>query len=124
MPGAGGGPVVVTGAAGGIGLAYARAFAAQGRPVAVFDRAERVLDVASEGMLGVVADVADEDSVDAAFTRVEREFGAPTVLVNNAALFAELPFTGWRDIDVTTWDRVLAVNLRGPFLCARRPCPG
>ncbi|NBH07426.1 SDR family NAD(P)-dependent oxidoreductase [Amycolatopsis sp. SID8362] len=118
------GPVVVTGAAGGIGLEYARAFAAQGRPVALCDRDDRVLDVAADGMLGVVADVSDEDSVDAAFTRIEREFGAPTVLVNNAALFVDLPFTGWRDIDVATWDRVMAVNLRGPFLCARRALPG
>lgn len=124
MPAADEGPVVVTGAAGGIGLEYARAFAAQGRPVAVFDRSERVLDVASAGMLGVVADVADENSVDAAFTRVEREIGAPTVLVNNAALFTDLPFARWRDIDVATWDRVMAVNLRGPFLCARRALPG
>jgi NAD(P)-dependent dehydrogenase (short-subunit alcohol dehydrogenase family) len=134
MPAVGGqvdeGPVVVTGAAGGIGLAYARAFSAQGRPVALCDRSERVLEVAEEtgghaaGVLGVVMDVADETSVDAGFTRIEKEFGDPSVLVNNAALFVDLPFTRWQDIDVATWDRVMAVNLRGPFLCAHRALPG
>jgi NAD(P)-dependent dehydrogenase (short-subunit alcohol dehydrogenase family) len=124
------GAVVVTGAAGGIGLAYARAFAAQGRRVALCDRSERVLEVAEDGggraagLLGVVMDVADEASVGAGFTRIEQELGDPSVLVNNAALFVELPFTRWQDIDVETWDRVMGVNLRGPFLCARRALAG
>jgi NAD(P)-dependent dehydrogenase (short-subunit alcohol dehydrogenase family) len=130
MAGADEGPVVVTGAAGGIGLAYARAFAKLGRPVALCDRDPAVLEVAEElggpaaSVLGVVMDVADEVSVDDGFVRVEQELGAPSVLVNNAALFVDLPFSGWSDIDVATWDRVMAVNLRGPFLCARRALPG
>ncbi|MEV6900299.1 SDR family oxidoreductase [Amycolatopsis sp. NPDC051372] len=130
MTGTDKGPVVVTGAAGGIGLAYAHAFAKQGRLVAFCDRAERVVEVAEDaggrasGALGVVMDVADELSVDAAFARIEEEFGMPSVLVNNAALFVDLPFSRWQDIDVETWDRVMAVNLRGPFLCARRALPG
>jgi NAD(P)-dependent dehydrogenase (short-subunit alcohol dehydrogenase family) len=55
---------------------------------------------------------------------VEAALGAVSVLVNNAALFVSLPLVGWEEIDIELWDRVMGVNLRGPFVCAKRVLPG
>jgi NAD(P)-dependent dehydrogenase (short-subunit alcohol dehydrogenase family) len=111
-------------------LAYARGFAARGYPVAIGDIDEQVLKTATSEseagrpMMGVVLDVSDAESVDQAVTEVEAAFGQVLVLVNNAALFVALPHVGWEDIDFELWDRVMAVNLRGPFVCAKRVLPG
>lgn len=127
---AAGRPVLVTGGAQGIGLAYARGFAEHGYPVAIADVDERVKEVAKQEsdagrpMLGIAMDVSDPASVDSAVTDVENAFGPVAVLLNNAALFAALPHADWHEIDVELWDRVMAVNVRGPFVCAKRVLPG
>jgi NAD(P)-dependent dehydrogenase (short-subunit alcohol dehydrogenase family) len=119
--------VLITGAAQGIGLQFARAFAASEYSVALTD-----IDPAVEGAaadlkkpaLGLVMDVSDESSVDNAVSIIDGQLGPPAVLINNAALFTALPFISTLDVDVNTWDRVMAINLRGPFLCIRRVVPG
>lgn len=108
---------VVTGAGRGIGAAIAETLQANGARVAALD-----LEAPDhEGILGVACDVADEAAVDAAFERIEAELGGVDVLVLNAGIFPLSPF-----VETTTelWERTLAINLTGAFLCARRAIPG
>jgi 3-oxoacyl-[acyl-carrier protein] reductase len=75
--------------------------------------------------LGLGVDVADEASVAAMAARLAERFGGADVLVNNAAIFATVPArrVPLADLGVEEWDRLMAVNLRGPFLCARALAP-
>ena len=114
---------IVTGAARGIGAAVARRLAEDGLAVAVLDLDEAaclpVVDeiVAAGGRaLAVGADVADEQAVTQAVDRVAEVLGAPTVLVNNAGITRDnLLFK----MDVSDWDQVMGVHLRGAFLMTR-----
>jgi NAD(P)-dependent dehydrogenase (short-subunit alcohol dehydrogenase family) len=115
---------LVTGAARGIGRAIAVALHAAGARVAVLDRDEPshpAPDGANdETWFTVQADVSDEASVDAAFTRVERAFGAVSVLVNNAGILYSLPIA---ETTLEVWQRTLLINATGPFIVARRALP-
>ena len=114
---------VVTGSARGIGAAVARRLAQDGFGVAVVDLdeaacADTVQAIKSAGgqAIAIGADVADEDSVKAAVDRIASEFGAPTVLVNNAGITrVNLLFK----MTVGDWASVLGVHLRGSFLMTR-----
>jgi 2-hydroxycyclohexanecarboxyl-CoA dehydrogenase len=108
---------VVTGAGRGIGQAIAEALAANGARVAALD-----LDAPRHpGILGLACDVSDEGAVDAAFSRVEAELGPVSVVVLNAGIF---PIVSFEETTRETWDRTLAINLTGAFLCAKRAIPG
>ena len=107
---------VVTGAARGIGQAIAETLAANGARVAAFD-----LEAPDHpGILGVPCDVSDEAAVDEAFALVERDLGAASVLVLNAGIYPIVPF---EETTREIWDRTMAINLTGAFLCARRALP-
>lgn len=114
---------IVTGGARGIGAAVARRLSTEGFAVAVLDLDERscarVVDaIEADGgkALAVGADVADEQAVEAAVTRVAGELGAPTVLVNNAGITRDnLLFK----MTTNDWDAVMGVHLRGSFLMSR-----
>jgi NAD(P)-dependent dehydrogenase (short-subunit alcohol dehydrogenase family) len=108
---------VVTGAGRGMGKAIAETLAANGASVAAIDL------VAPEhpGMLGVACDVSVEAAVDRAFDQVEAALGRVSVLVLNAGIFPIVPF---EETTLEIWERCLAVNLTGAFLCARRALPG
>ena len=107
---------VVTGAGRGIGQAIAETLAANGAGVAALD-----LEAPDHaGILGVACDVADEQAVEAAFERVEAELGSVSVLVLNAGIFPIVPFV---ETTKETWDRTIAINLTGAFLCAKRALP-
>jgi len=112
---------LVTGAANGIGRAIAQRFVDEGARVVVADldlpRAEQLAQGLGERALAVALDVADENQVDAAFTRAEQHFGPVSLLVNNAGHVHQSPF---EQIAVADFDRMIAVHLRGSFLCARR----
>ena len=122
---------VVTGGGIGIGKAYSFGLAGEGAKVVVadidFEAAKAVAkEIEQQGKeaLPLETDGADQNStLDMAEKSMER-FGGIDILVNNAALFAALgPQKPWDEIDVPEWDRVMAVNLRGLFLCSRAVVP-
>ncbi|MFA0888479.1 MAG: SDR family NAD(P)-dependent oxidoreductase [Synergistales bacterium] len=112
--------ILVTGAASGIGLATAARFAAEGSRVAILDVNRPALEKALtenpafEG--GLCADVSDPESVCEAFAELDGLFGGIDVLVANAGISVRSDFV---DITPEQWDRVLGINLRGIFLCAK-----
>ena len=117
--------VLITGAASGIGQAIAVRFAADGANVAINylkdpGPAEETLALVSAARAGrhliVQGDVSDEPQVLQMFADVVAAFGQLDVLVNNAGIQKPAPS---HEVTAADFDRVLAVNLRGPFLCSR-----
>ncbi|AJW41328.1 3-oxoacyl-ACP reductase FabG [Rhodococcus sp. ARC_M12] len=114
---------VVTGSARGIGAAVAKRLAKDGFGVAVVDLDEAAcsdtvgaIQAAGGQAVAIGANVADEESVQTAVDRIASEFGAPTVLINNAGITRDnLLFK----MTVQDWDSVLGVHLRGSFLMTR-----
>ena len=111
---------VVTGGASGIGMVTAAQLTADGFGVVVLDLTDRP-DPA--GGLAIRADVADPGDVERAFTQVVDAFGRIDVLVNNAGITGSRAATVCHETPVEEFDRVLAVNVRGPFLCTRAALP-
>jgi NAD(P)-dependent dehydrogenase (short-subunit alcohol dehydrogenase family) len=119
---------IVTGAAQGIGATYAKALAAEGAAVVVSDILDgtsvvEAIEAAGGRALYVKADVSDEASVQALVDRTVETFGRIDILVSNAAVYASLRMKPFTEIDVAEWDKVMAVNVRGAFLCARSVAP-
>ncbi len=108
---------VVTGAGRGIGQRIAEVLAGNGAKVAALD----LEAPAHEGILGIATDVSDEAAIEAAFTQVEAELGTVSVLVLNAGIYPIVPF---EETTRELWDRTMAINLTGAFMCARRALPG
>jgi NAD(P)-dependent dehydrogenase (short-subunit alcohol dehydrogenase family) len=118
---------VITGGATGIGFAYARRFLAEGARVVIADvvdpcAAAEKLD-ASGRALGLATDVSDAASVRAMVGAAVDRFGRIDVLVNNAAVFAALKPRRFDEIPEAEWDRVMAVNVKGIWNCARAVVP-
>ncbi len=116
--------VLVTAGADGIGLEITRAFAEAGARVFVCDVQRANLDrVLSElpTVRGCLADVSNEAEVAAMFDAIDRELGGLDVLVNNAGIAG--PTGGVETLSLADWERTLAVNLTGQFLCARLAVP-
>src|SRR5262249_36627221 len=121
---------IVTGGAQGIGRHYSLALAAEGARVMIADIADGATLAAEiaarhghNAGAGSTFDVSDEDAVKRVVGETMERFGKIDVLVNNAALFAPLPPVDCTDIDVELWDRVMAVNVRGPFLMVKHVVP-
>ena len=118
---------VITGGAAGIGFACTKRFLAEGARVVVADVADPAaavdkLDAAGRA-LGVRADVSDAGSVRAMVEAALARFGRIDVLVNNAAVFATLKPQPFDEIPEAEWDRVMAVNVKGVWNCARAVVP-
>src|SRR5581483_11405595 len=109
----------------GIGRVYVRRLVAEGARVVVADIDEAgAREVAAEcgasgAALAVAVDVADRDSVQRMVQATLDAYGRIDVLVNNAALFSVLRHKPIEEISVEEWDRVMAVNVRGVFLCCQ-----
>ena len=125
MRGLDGKVALVTGAAGGIGRAIALRLAEEGVGVAATDLDESAVREVARAARGMVMalrlDVTDEATIREAVAECERALGPLDVLVNNAGWDKVEPFV---DSAVATWDRLIAVNLKGPLLCTRAVLDG
>ena len=124
LPGFAGRTAVVTGAGAGIGRAVADALAGQGARTAYLDvipPADVSFLNGEPGRMFAQCDVSDAAAVEAAFGEVEAAWGPVSILVNNAGIFRIQPL---EEIALGDWERMLAVNLTGVFLCTRRVLPG
>ena len=122
--------VIITGAGQGIGRVFAKAFAKAGARVVVAElneeRAEAVAEeiLRADGqVLAVTTDVADPASIEEMVGVVDDEWGRIDVLINNAGIFSTLEMRPFDQIPLDEWERVLRINLTGPFLCARAVLP-
>ncbi|WP_431512822.1 SDR family oxidoreductase [Variovorax sp. DAIF25] len=116
--------VLVTAGASGIGLDIVRAFAAAGARVFVCDVQAESLDRLSTELPEVgscLADVSSEEQVARLFEAADRKLGGLDVLVNNAGVAG--PTGGVETLSLDDWNRTLAVNITGQFLCARLAVP-
>jgi 3-oxoacyl-[acyl-carrier protein] reductase len=121
---------IVTGGARGIGRAYATALADAGASVLIGDLmeaegAETVVAIEAAGGRAIFTrvDVSDQASTEALAAKAAAELGGIDILVNNAAMFASLKGGSLSDIAVDRWDRTMAVNVKGPWLCIRAVVP-
>jgi NAD(P)-dependent dehydrogenase (short-subunit alcohol dehydrogenase family) len=115
---------LVTGASKGIGAGCARALSAAGHRVALVSRDASALQALADSLPGetlvVPADMLDPSAIEAAFARVEEEWGAVEILVVNAGASMSAPLVRTSDED---WQRMLDLNLTAPFRCLRRALP-
>jgi NAD(P)-dependent dehydrogenase (short-subunit alcohol dehydrogenase family) len=123
---------IVTGAGGaaGIGKVYARGLGEAGASVVLADINEAGAKANAEELLaegfkaiGVQVDVSSEESANAMAKAAYDAFGSVDILVNNAALMAEIMGTQLATVDIGQWEKTIAVNLTGPLLCTRAVLP-
>ena len=114
---------LVTGAARGIGFATASRLAEAGYKVALIDRSPLVIEQgerlqgSGHSAIGIIGDVSTENSVKEFMSKVRKEFGSISILINNAGLTAV--HRDWKSVTPEQWDEVMTVNLKSMFLCSR-----
>jgi len=119
---------IITGAAQGIGAAYARRFAEEGAKIVIadiLDSTNVVNTIKQSGgdAIGLLVDVSDKSQVEGMVNTAVETYGKVDVLVPNAALFANIERRSFLEIDVDEWDELMAVNVRGVFLCCQAVVP-
>ena len=119
---------IITGAAQGIGAAYAKGMAREGAKIVIADvldpakMVDEIRDAHGEAT-GIVTDVTDTASVLAMVEATLAEYGKIDILVNNAALFGNLKHTHFEDIAEAEWDAVMRVNIRGVWQVSKAVAP-
>jgi NAD(P)-dependent dehydrogenase (short-subunit alcohol dehydrogenase family) len=119
---------IITGAAQGIGAAYARSLAAAGAAVAicdVLDPSPLIKEITEAGgrAFGQIVDITRADQVRDFVAAVNAALGSPDILINNAGLFTKLALKPLADIESEEWDRVMTVNIRGTFEVSKAVVP-
>jgi D-sorbitol dehydrogenase (acceptor) len=107
---------LITGAARGIGLAFAQAYLREGAKVALADidisRARKEAESLGDKAIAIEMDVTDEGSIKNAVGQTKEAFGGIDILINNAAIFTAAPVV---DVERAEFDRVFAINVGGTF---------
>jgi len=119
---------IVTGAARGLGKAFCLALASEGAKIMAIDIAEmddtlKGIEAAGGAAKGLQADVSSEKDTLKIAEETFRSFGRIDILVNNAAIIYGLVRKPFFEIDPSVWDRVMAVNVKGPWLCTKAVFP-
>lgn len=121
---------IVTGGARGIGRAYATAMSEAGATLLIVDLMEAEGQATADELVAkggkakfLSVDVSSEQSTQAMAEFATREFGGIDILVNNAAIFATLSMLPLEDVPLSRWERTLAVNVTGPWLCTKAVVP-
>jgi 3-oxoacyl-[acyl-carrier protein] reductase len=122
--------VIITGGAVGIGRIYSEQLSAAGMRVVIADIAadageKLAAKLRKQGgeALSVATDISNEKATQNLTAAVIERFGRIDALINNASLMSSLPRRSWLEIPAEEWDRVMAVDLRGLFLCCRAVAP-
>jgi 3-oxoacyl-[acyl-carrier protein] reductase len=116
---------IVTGGGIGLGRAYCKALAAEGARVVVADIANDAAQAVAQEVngLAVHVDVTSAEQTAAMAARAVQAYGAVDVLVNNAGMYSSIAKRPFTQIPLEEWDRCMAVNVKGVFLCCRAVHP-
>ena len=119
---------IITGAAQGIGKAYALSLAGEGAKVVIGDIVDATAicrEIESQGgeAIALQADVTDEKSVEEMVRNAIERFGKIDILVNNAGIFSSIQTKPFHQISLSEWEKVLKINLTGTFLCCKAVYP-
>jgi len=119
---------IVTGGARHIGAVYARRLAQEGAAVAIADILEsnsvvREITAAGGKAIALKVDVSNEEDTARMAEEAVKAFGRIDILINNAAIFINIQRQPFYEISAAEWDQVSAVNIKGPFLCAKAVFP-
>jgi NAD(P)-dependent dehydrogenase (short-subunit alcohol dehydrogenase family) len=122
--------VVVTGAGGGIGEGYAKAFAAEGASIVIAElnaaageRVAKEIEASGGNALAVACDVSDEEATKRLGAEAVSAFGGVDVLVNNAGLFKDMEQHSLEEIPISYWNKFFDISFTGALLCARAVAP-
>lgn len=124
----GGKVAIVTGGARHIGAAYSKRLAAEGAAVVIADlldggKVAEAIEAAGGRAIALKIDVSSEAETARMAAEAVRAFGRIDILVNNAAIFIAIERKPFYEISAQEWDRISAVNIKGPFLCAKAVFP-
>lgn len=119
---------IITGAAQGIGAALAVGFAQEGAKVVIADildghEAVKAVEKAGSEAIYVETDVTSQEACDALAKAAVDRFGAIDILVNNAAIFGDIVMKPFTEVTDEEWDKLMAVNVKGPFHCCKAVFP-